>query len=137
MAVPKVNLTERAVQRARGHPLFLGYALSLYQQLRGQSEAELAVWLGCPLDQMSRLGLCRRPVGTDTAFRRDVEAIAQFAGVDSGRLAQVLRTADSIVALRDAPAGSGAGLPPLRVAAREAGKTGSGEESSGGKTEGP
>jgi hypothetical protein len=136
MATPESNVTERAAQRAKGHPSFVGYALSLYQQSRGQSEAELAGWLGCPIDTMSRLSLCRRPVGTDAAFRFDVEAIARFAGIDAERLVQVLRTAEGIEAFRSVPAAGDADSRPLRFAARQAGKAGSDEVAGGGKGEG-
>src|SRR4051794_35701720 len=130
MTTPNDKLLGRVVERTKARPSFLGHALSLYQESRGLSDAELAAWFDCSGEQLIRLSLCRRPVGTDVTFRNDVETVAKFAGVDAGRLVQVLRAADSITALRDAPPGA-AGLPPVRLAAREAGKA-----SDAGKPEG-
>ena len=137
MATRKLSLAERVIERAKVHQSFLGYVLTLYQQSRGQSEADLANWLGCTPEQLGRLSLCRRPAGTDATFKNDVEALAQFAGVDAGRLVQVLRAAESIVALRDTSATGGIGLPPLRLAAREVGKADCRDKPESGEEEGP
>lgn len=122
MAMSNNNLLATLRERAKGLPSFMAYAISLYQHVNGHSDEQIADWLDCSPAQCEKLGLCRRPLGTDLNFRDHVEEIANFAGADPLKLAHLLRTTESIVAFRDAPLPI-AGTQPLRVAAREASKS--------------
>ena len=131
MATSKNKLLESLRGKAREVSSFVAYALAVYQQSNKQSEAQIAEWLGCSVDEFQKLGLCRRPMGKDVTFRREVEQVANFAGADPVKLAQILRASESIIAFRDAPQGSH-GTQRLRQAARkavDAKKDGSGSRS--------
>lgn len=54
------------------------------------TDAELAASLGMAVDDLPRLGLCRRPEPSAPGFRDEVSAIARFAGCDPDRLAVLL-----------------------------------------------
>lgn len=78
-----------AADRAVDNPYFLAAALEAYRQERGLSAQELADYLGCPIETLPFLALCRRPA--DGSFQRDVTMIAARFGVGAPRLASLLR----------------------------------------------
>lgn len=94
---------ERAAQRAAADPFFLGHVLRSLTESGRTSPAVLADRLGCSPSQLQRLWMCRRPAETGTAFRQEVERIAAFVGCDAVALAQMIREASAVGALKSMP----------------------------------
>ena len=90
---------ERLSRRVDGDPFFLASVLAAYTQAESLDEAGLASALGCPVETLASLRLCRRP-RADSQFRGDVEAIADRFGVDALSLAEIIRRVDALAALR-------------------------------------
>ncbi|HSH83149.1 MAG TPA: hypothetical protein VLA19_31845 [Herpetosiphonaceae bacterium] len=79
----------RAADRARSEPGFLGAVLVEYETRFGLDDTALAAQLGCEIEQLARLALCRPPRAD--RFRSDLELIASRIGLDPLPLARVLR----------------------------------------------
>ena len=109
--------------RARSRPSFVAYAFSLYQDAESLSDKELAEFLGCSAEALSRLALCQRPSGATAEYRRLVELIASFAAANPDHLSQVLRSADAAIRLRKVQADATWDDASLRIAARRPGDT--------------
>jgi hypothetical protein len=106
----------RAVERAGRLPFFVAGALRAYQTGHGLCDAELARFLGCPLEALPGLALCRRPDTEGEGFRAEVERIAAYAGADPFRLAQLFCDVATAEALSGARPAAGQGF---LMAARE------------------
>jgi hypothetical protein len=94
------NALARAVQRAVSHEFFLAGVLREYQQANQLDDNALAVLLGCHLNDLQRLALCRRPAMEQNAFIKDIEHLAQRFHLHDDQLAIVIRQVDSLRALR-------------------------------------
>jgi len=94
------KLIARAANRAANDGFFLGSALEAYRGHYGFSDAQLASLLRCSVENLPRLGLCKRPDPSSSSFREDVERIAAYAVVDPLALGRLLREIDAISALR-------------------------------------
>lgn len=109
---------EAMESRTRQDPYFLGWVLDRYAQAeRLTDDAALAAAVGCPLDQLTRLRLCRTPRETPADFRADVHRIAEVFELDPARLAAVIRRVNVLVRLEAADAGSEPA--PTLMAARD------------------
>jgi hypothetical protein len=97
MSDPLADLAAKAVR----DPYFLGFALAEYARTEGLTDDQLAARLGCPVGNLTMLRLCRTPRPDPDGFRADVERIAERFGADVGRLASVLRQAESTIRLRE------------------------------------
>lgn len=92
-------------RRVQSDPAFLAAALADYARSERLDERGLAAALGCPPEQLSALRLCRRPRAEPAGqFRRDVEQIGARFGVRADVLAEAVRRADALAALRQAAA---------------------------------
>jgi hypothetical protein len=89
----------RAAARAEADPFFVASALAAYRALLGMGEARLAAWLGCSVENLARLALCRRPDGESAMFGEEVRRIAAYVDGDASRLANLLRTVESAKAM--------------------------------------
>jgi len=96
----------RAAARAEGDPFFIGFALAAYRDLAGFDDRQLGTWLGCPLQNLPRLALCRRPDGESAMFGDEVQRIARYVEVEAGRLAQLLRAVENVEAMQGAAPGA-------------------------------
>jgi hypothetical protein len=85
-------------RRVRDDLFFLSSALEEYARGEGLDKAGLAAELGCAPETLGPLGLCRRP--RPETFWADIERIAERFGLVPQRLAEVIRRADTLVALR-------------------------------------
>ncbi len=94
------NAVARAVQRAVSHEFFLAGVLREYQQSNQLDDNALAELLGCQLNDLLRLALCRRPATGRNAFLQDIEHLAQRFHLHGNQLAIVIRQVDSLRALR-------------------------------------
>jgi hypothetical protein len=110
MAMADDALLRRAAERASRHPFYLASSLLAYARAERLDDAGLADRIGCDLASLPALLLCRRPTGEPPMFRVDVEAIADRFGLNATHLACILRRADTLVAIADAPAGQPGGL---------------------------
>lgn len=117
---PDHELLWRAALRAGRRHTFLASALEAYQAQQRMSRADLAAYLGCALEDLPKLALCRLPEPTAPRFRQDVERIAAYVPVDSSRLAQLLRQVAALTALQSTPqVQSSDHRPGFLLAARE------------------
>lgn len=78
-----------AAQRSAQDPASLGYVFEQYREHEGKSAEEIAAMLGCSLDVLEGLSLCRRP--EQDRFAEHLRMIAKRFAVDPRRLAAVLR----------------------------------------------
>lgn len=79
-----------AAARRSGHEAWtLGHVFARYRDLEERSPEALAAELGCSLEVLHWLSLCRRPDAE--RFSEDVLAIARRFEVDAHRLVEVIR----------------------------------------------
>ena len=94
------NAIAHAAQRAATHEFFLAGILREYQQFNQLDDDAFAKLLGCHINDLPRLALCRRPATEQKAFRQDIEHLAQRFHLHGDQLAIVIRQIDSLRALR-------------------------------------
>lgn len=100
MTSTPLNNLDRAAERASKDDFFIGHLLASLVGSRGMARATIAQRLCCQEHQLARLWLCRAPREEALAFRQDVEQIASAIGCDATSLAQLVREAASLQALR-------------------------------------
>lgn len=88
---------ERVARRSRSEPWTLGHAFERYRVLEGRTQEELAKELGCTLEVVHWLSVCRRPEGAD--FTEQATAIASRFSVELLPLVRVLRRVEVMDAL--------------------------------------
>ena len=89
-------------QRVADAPDFLAYALAEYARSEQLEDAGLSAQLGCPVETLTHLRLCRMPRAQAPLFWQDVEQIAQRFSVSAEVLAEVARRSQSLFHLREA-----------------------------------
>jgi hypothetical protein len=89
-------------RRLRHDPYFLASAMEDYAGSEGLDGEGLAVALGCGVEELGSLGLCRRPRTEPENFADDVRRIASRFGLSEDRLAEVVRRSDALSAMREA-----------------------------------
>jgi hypothetical protein len=94
------NALAHAAQRAVPHEFFLAGILREYQQANQLDDDALAKLLGCHVNDLARLALCRRPATEQKAFIQDIEHLVQRFHLHEDQLASVIRQVDSLRALR-------------------------------------
>ena len=90
-------------RRAEDDSFFLAFALRCYARSEGIDDAQLAQMLGCPIHALPMLALCRRPRSDPSGFSEDVDVIACRFQIDAATLAEIVRRADALAAMSDAP----------------------------------
>jgi hypothetical protein len=105
---------EALARRVEENPDFLAFTLADYARSEKLSDAALAVRLGCDVQKLIKLRLCRRPRSGTEHFQVDVRRIASALDIDRDILLEAVRRADALAALRDAADDSG-----FLVAARD------------------
>lgn len=103
------QLLHRAAHRAGTRPFFLASLLLPYAAAEGIDEAELARRIGCDPAHLPSLLLCRRP-GEGPAFGAEVQEIAARFGAHPVKLAEAVRLAGALEALRSGARATGRGL---------------------------
>lgn len=68
--------------------------LQAYQARKQMSDEQLVAFLGCAPERLPLLGLCAQPRSEPGLFSADVRRIAEYAGADVGRLAQLIRAVE-------------------------------------------
>jgi hypothetical protein len=94
------KLIQRLIKLARKDTFFLGWALSVYQEIHSIDDHQLARWLECDVKTLDRLALCRLPGDKSPKFQNDIKKIAKFGRCNADRLVQLLREVVSILSLR-------------------------------------
>ena len=97
MSAPSDSL-KRISERAAWEPFFLAGALMSYKDENGLDDAALAAYLGCAVDDLPRLSLCRRP--SEGAFMKDISHLATRFRLNGGRLAALIRHVEVLEDLR-------------------------------------
>ncbi len=87
-------------RRAAADPYFLASVLEDYARTERIDDDSLARLLGCGVEVLNKLRLCRRPRTEPALFRQDINRIASHFEIDAGMLAQVVRRSDAVRALR-------------------------------------
>src|SRR5688572_8918031 len=92
--------------RVSTDPFFLAHPLAEYARSERLDDPALAARLGCRVEGLTRLRLCRSPRPDPAEFRADVAAVAERFGIDPATLAAAVRLGQGLAGLRDvAPAG--------------------------------
>jgi hypothetical protein len=99
--------------RLSSNPVFMAYALTRYAEMEGLTAEQLAVELGTLPELFDHLALCRRPSADDPQFSEQVHRLADYALVDAGVLANLLRTVEVVTGISEVED------TPLRAAARD------------------
>ena len=128
MANESEELLRYGAVRARAHSSFVAHAFALYQQTQGLSDQALANFLGCSVPALDKLALCQRPSGAAADFRQRVEQIASLVGGNALNLGQLFRSVDAAAKLQATQAAAAWDSPPVRIAARRAGKVDDGDQ---------
>lgn len=82
----------RLAEKASADDFFLGRRLAAFAAREQLSEEALAARLGCAVEALAQVRLCRAPrVDTSAAFRADVAAIAGKFGLNFPALAEAAK----------------------------------------------
>jgi hypothetical protein len=107
-----------AARRSAHEDWMLGHVFEKYRTLEDRSPEELSAELGCSLEVLQWLSLCRRPEGEK--FTEHVLAIAKRFALEPLRLVSVLRRVEVVDALSARPDGEEvADEEALQLAARD------------------
>ncbi len=80
-----------AVQRSEDEDWTVGFIFKRYRQFKNKTHEALAEELGCSLDTLDWVALCRVP--DEATFTEDLDTIAARFSLDANKLAPVLRLA--------------------------------------------
>ncbi len=109
---------ETAARRSAYEAWTLGHVFTRYRELEGRSHEDLAKALGCTLEVLHWLSLCRRPTGE--TFTEQVFVLAKRFEVDPLRLSEVLRRVEVMDALSArSDGGEATDEDTLQLAARD------------------
>ncbi len=97
----RAALLRHAAERAAEHQFFVASVLLPWARAEGLDDAALAARLGCSVEVLPRLLLCRRPDPEPAAFQADVTRIAEGLGIPLVPLVETLRLAETLAALRE------------------------------------
>jgi hypothetical protein len=106
---------EKMARRVQDDPLFLAWALAEYARRERLDDDALAAALGCPVETLTPLRLCRTPGGGPAEFQRGVDRIAEHFGVDAEVIEEAVCCAEARRRLREE-----AGPRGMLLAARDA-----------------
>jgi hypothetical protein len=93
---------EHLTRRVADAPDFLARALGEFARSEKLDDAALADRLGCTVENLTHLRLCRMPGSQTGSFWQDIEQIAGRFALDPGVLAEAVRRGQSLHHLRDA-----------------------------------
>lgn len=100
MATKRVAALARRIE---DDEFFLASALADYARMEHLDEQGLAKALGCSVEGLVSLRLCRRPRPQPEFFRKDVDQIASRFGAKAEVLAEVVRRHDALREMRAGP----------------------------------
>jgi hypothetical protein len=100
--------------RVENDPFFLASALALYARSEELDDPALAARLGCPVEQLPRLRLCRMPRTDPAGFREDIAVLAGHFHLDELVLIEALKRGRVIQRLQGAARAEGGVLMAAR-----------------------
>jgi hypothetical protein len=112
-------------RRVEGDPFFLAHLLAEYARSERLDDPGLAARLGCRVEDLTVLRLCRAPRPDSADFQADVGAIAARFGIAPAKLAGAVRLGQGLARLRAATPATAE--PGVLLAARDAPKPPTGE----------
>jgi transcriptional regulator with XRE-family HTH domain len=89
---------EHAARQSAERLWTLGSALDEYCRMEGLTREQLSTGLGCSVDSLAWLSLCRRPAPDH--FAEDISKIAERFQIEASKLAEIVRRVDVVAALR-------------------------------------
>jgi transcriptional regulator with XRE-family HTH domain len=84
---------QQLARQASMRPFFLGYAFERIATQQGYSEKDIASSLGCDIQTLIRLRLCRAPDVSAPTFIDDVQQIAERYSIDWATLLSLVKEA--------------------------------------------
>lgn len=90
---------EHLARRVADDSFFLAAPLDRYARAERLDDAALATRLGCPVETLTHVRLCRNPFPEAPKFWQDIEQIAVRFGLDSESLAEIVRYGQSLLRL--------------------------------------
>ncbi len=105
-------------ERVAGAPDFLACALAEFARSERLDNAALAERLGCSVETLTHLRLCRMPRAQAPLFWQDIEKIAERFSVNAEALAEGVRRGQALINLRHIEVGQ-TQEPGLLLAARD------------------
>jgi len=106
-----------AARRSGQHTWTLGYVFEKYCKYQGRSAEQLAEYLGCSVEVLAWLSLCRRP--DEDRFAEHLKVIADRFSLDAYRLATVVRRVEVLDVLPANQEEGDLGEEALLLAARD------------------
>lgn len=103
--------------RAEREPFFLASLLAAFARAEDLDDAGVAAALGCKVEDMLMIRLCRAPRADARGYRDDIDSISGRFGLDPARLAEVVKRGRVLTRLL--AAGEGADQPGWLMAARD------------------
>jgi len=110
---------EKLALRMEKDPFFLACSLRLFAQSKELDDSQLANRLGCSVQTLLLLRLCRAPAPESSRFLHDIRHIAATYQIDETTLADAVRHGQAIWQLRQRQAGGSPALRAARDANRE------------------
>lgn len=108
---------DHLAMRVADDPFFLARPLAEFARSEGLDDGGLAAKLGCRMDDLAAIRLCRAPRPDPGEFRSDIEAVAARFGIEPPKLAAAVRLGQSLAHLRETKLSDGA--PGVLLAARD------------------
>ena len=90
----------RMAAEAEGDPFFLADLLAAFARSEELDDTALAARLGCGVDQLPRLRLCRAPHADPARMRQDVARLADHFGVSEPALREAVLRGRVVLRLR-------------------------------------
>ncbi len=110
---------QHLANRVASDPFFLAHPLAEFARSEQLDDVALAARLGCRVEDLPLIRLCRAPRPDPHGFRDDLTAIAGQFGLDPAALAVAVRHGQGLATLRAAPQPEGG--PGVLLAARDQG----------------
>src|SRR5262249_45529081 len=95
-------LLEKLARRVARDAYFLAAPLARFAHGQSLDDRGLAAKVGCNLETLTHLRLCRNPDPAPPSFWNDVHQIATRFGVDPDNLAEIVRLGQSLLKLENA-----------------------------------
>lgn len=115
--MPKPEWLDVAAGRSVEHPWTLGVVFETYCRMEDVARSDLASFLGCSLDSLAWMSLCRRPAADH--FGDDLAKICERFNVDASKLAHIVRRVDVVAALQQSTISREDEEEPMLLAARD------------------
>lgn len=91
---------DKMAKRLESDPFFLACSLRLFAQSMKLNEEQLAQKLGCSVEVLTSVRLCRAPSGDAAHFQQDVARIASEFNLHADALTEALRLGQAIFVMR-------------------------------------